>query len=249
MNRLAGLRRVYASPAEAAEACRRAGYVGHELPELRQIHLDWPQMISDYPVQLRLATIAGRRLFDFGGSVGNVHYAYGKRVAAVARWEWTVYDLPELVEAGRELARERGNTALRFTTELSAGRDCDLALFSGSLHYWEGSIAELFDRIGSLPPHVLINRSPMRDRGDDLNVIQSGHAAFPCRLRSRERLEAAFAALGYELVDHWTEPELAYRLTLLPDYSASGYHGFYFRLAAKAAAEPQARQAQAELAS
>ncbi|MGP6158691.1 MAG: methyltransferase, TIGR04325 family [Vulcanimicrobiaceae bacterium] len=248
LNRLSGLRRTYATFGEAAEACRRAGYVGHELPELRQIHLNWPRELSDYPVLLRLASVDGTKVFDFGGSVGNMYYSYAARLASLSRFEWTVYDLPPLVDAGLALARERGDTNLRFSSDLAAGRDCDIALFSGSLHYWEGTLAELFARMGSRPRHVIVNRSPMRDRGEHVVVVQTGLAAFPCRLLSRERLEAEFSALGYELVDWWREYTLSYQLTLLPEYSAQTYFGCYLRLAEPVAA-PSEQRHRASLAS
>ncbi len=238
LNGLSGTRRVYPSFAKAWEACRRSNDRSYEHnEELHQVFLDLPPRPSDYPVLVHLTEIGGGRTFEFGSSTGNIYYMY-RRLCPDFHWDWTGYDLPDVTEAGRALARERGETNLHFSDDIAAGRGCDLALFSGSLHYWEASIATFFSRLGSLPPHVIVNRSPLRRRGDDVVVIQRerGAFAFPCMLRSRERLVGEFTALGYELVDEWTEPGLSYGMPLLPEYSVPAYSGLYFRRTGDAAA-------------
>ncbi len=233
LNRLSGIRRVYPGFDQARNACRSTGSSGYEHnASLHDEQLELPVRPSDYPAMMHIATIAGRRLFEFGSSVGNVYYMYRPFLNSRWTWDWTGYDLPDVVEYGRDIARERGATALHFASELSAGSDCDLLLFSGSLHYWEEPITTFFDRLGTLPPHVIVNRSPVRERGENVVVVQRqrGSYAFPCMLRSRERIIEEFRCLGYELVDDWAEPGLCYQLPLLPEYSVKAYSGFYFRL-------------------
>lgn len=235
LNRLSGTRCVYASFGEAWEACRRRREPSYEHNEpLHNVFLELPPRPSDYPALVHFAAIGSGRAFEFGSSVGNVYYLY-RRLSRGWSWEWTGYDLPDVVRSGRDIARERGEKDLAFTTDLAAGRGCDVVLFSGSLHYWEDSIAEFFRRLGSLPPHVIVNRSPLRRRGANVVVIQRerGSYAFPCLVRSREGLTAEFADLGYELVDDWTEPGLSYVMPLLPEYSVPAYSGFYFRRTAE----------------
>ena len=73
---------------------------------------------KDYPVLFWLSAIFPdvRRLFNLGGNVGLEFYAYRKKLAFPDTLEWTVCEIPEIVDKGAELARERGEERLDFTT-------------------------------------------------------------------------------------------------------------------------------------
>jgi hypothetical protein len=64
-------------------------------------------LISDYPV-LYWMNQAGNdlKVLDYGGNVGNLYYAYRNHLKA-EKLEWTVSDLPMMIEAGRTIAKEK----------------------------------------------------------------------------------------------------------------------------------------------
>ncbi len=144
--------------------------------------------------------------------------------------EWTVYDIPAILQQGREIALDRGETGLCFTDFLADAAGCDVFLASGSLHYWEQSISDLLRQLECRPRHLIVNRSPFRESGPSFATVQVTHQyCVPCLVRSIADVEAEFADNGYDLIDRWTAAELFLSLPLHPGYSVAAYSGLYFR--------------------
>lgn len=229
-------RGIYESFDEAWTAARNGRHPGHEHPEAveRHVVLAAKPMPSDYAVLYWLNRIAGDiRLFDFGGNMGNVYYSCARYVSTVDRsLQWTVYDLPLVIEMAKELAVGQNGSVPRFTTTLQDAADANVLLISGTYHYWERDTAAFLDQFPKLPEHVLINRSPFYD--DDKEPVVSMQStlnfAFPIVVRNESEVLAGFAGKGYELVDRWTAAEYGHSMPFFPDLSVPTYSGFYFRL-------------------
>lgn len=231
---LLGFRRTFSSFAEAQAVASRYIPAGHEHPDEVTFHTAISDILreSDYPVLFLLAPIAStfRKVFDLGGSVGNILYAYKDHLEFSSSLTWLVYDLPFIRPAGERLAHKRGESRIRFTDSMRESSGADLLLASGSLHYFEQPLHELLRALEKLPNHVVINRSPF-SRGPDVITIQDNHSFLvPCKLHSRSKLLDGMKSLGYRLHMEWPVHERRLLLPLDPHLSARTYSGFYFRL-------------------
>jgi len=232
---LLGFRRTFASFAEAQSVA--ASYIpfGHEHPDEVTFHAAIADVLreSDYPVLFLLAPIAGelRRVFDLGGSVGNIFYAYASHLAFSPSMEWLVYDLPLIRPIGERLAKKRREPRIHFVNDLARANGADLFLASGSLHYFEQPLHEMLSSLSQLPHYVIINRTPV-SRGPDVITIQDNQSFLvPCKLHSRSTLISGMRSLGYRLNSEWPVHERKLLLPLDPQLSARTYSGFYFTLA------------------
>lgn len=215
---------------DAWKVAKRVRTAGHEHHAHAERLLWKPFRQSDYPVLFLLNAIQPKKVVDFGGSVGNLYYLYEPLIPVLRNTRWTVVELPEVVERGRAIARDRQVGNVVFTPELAGAGDApDVLLASGSLHFWEGSVQEFFQRLGNLPDHVIINRTPTSTYPDYLLIQLDEVLAVPCMVRNRDRFVADFIGLGYDLIDTWSEPGATMRCLLLPAYSVRSYSSFYFR--------------------
>lgn len=231
LQRLDRYHRAFPNFADAWAAAADRRYPGHDHPDAIENLLMLAQSLrpSDYAALYWLARIDDDlRVFDFGGNVGNLYYSY-RPYLSPRRLEWTSYDLPAIIASGRRIAAERGVDELRFSDRPQAPADTNVLLISGALHYWEGSIGELFERLESRPSHVLVNRTPVHETAAAFITLQrQDHFAVPCLVRNAGELIAAFTALGYTLVNRWSALELSLPLPLFPAQSVPAYSGFYF---------------------
>src|SRR5208282_5635484 len=141
LNGLSGIHGVFATLEESWSVARRANPAGHEAPGEIPLHFELSKSLraSDYAVLFWLSKIRVEELkiFDFGGNAGNLYYSYLPYLGGeFRRIVWNVFDLPVVMDRGREIAAERGATGLRFANSVEEAADCDVLLVSGALHYW-----------------------------------------------------------------------------------------------------------------
>jgi putative methyltransferase (TIGR04325 family) len=193
---------------------------------------------GDYPVLFWLQRLSagGLKVFDYGGSVGNVYHSYQPYLSSTDPIDWLVYDLPEVVDAGEEWVREKSLTGLHFTKSICPTTSDRILLISGALHYWEGDMRALMEQFSTPPDHILINRSPFHSTEPTFCIVQvvgerktGGDYAVPCMVRNSSELISQFAELGYDLVDQWKTPERYIFLPLFPRKSVDSYSGFYLK--------------------
>lgn len=214
---------------------RRAKVAAHEDPGEITIHLELSKSLraSDYSALFWLSKINAEELkvFDFGGNVGNLYYSYLPYLREVFRnIVWTAFDLPVVMDRGREIAAERGATGLRFACSVADAEGCDVLLVSGALHYWEQNVQAFLDQFPQQPKHVIVNRTPVHDyKPSFITVQRTPWCAFPCIVRNSTEIVNAFSARGYTLVDRWPALELSLNLPLFPCRTVPHYSGFYFR--------------------
>lgn len=233
LNRLSGLKSVYPSFKDAWTACQQTQRVQHQNSQL--VSDVFQQSVqtrpSDYPALFWLSRIAGGQplnVFDFGGGAGQSYYQYSRLLPTGMIGRWTILDLPAVIEQARLYAREQAAKSLHFAAALHDAAGNHVFHTAGAFHYWETSIADLVAQTGRMPDHVVINRSPFRDKGPSFHAVQRGHNwAVPCKIWNLQELAAEFAEAGYRLIDQWPVLEKSYRLALLPDFDAP-YRGVYF---------------------
>ena len=226
-------RNTFSSFAAAQSSASKYIAAGHEHPDEIRYHTSVADSIreSDYPVLFHLASIAPglRRVFDLGGHVGNLFYAYQHKLCLPPSLTWTVYDLPHKRPFAEKLAAERHETRIHFADNLAEANGSDVFIASGSLHYFDQPLHEILRALDSPPPHVFVNRTPF-STGNSLITVQDNRSYLvPCVLHSRPELISGMASLGYELISQWPVHERKLCVPLYPDLTAHTYEGFYFR--------------------
>lgn len=227
-------RRAYGSFAEAQERANKFIPAGHEHGDDLKIHTRLADRLreSDYPVLYYWRQISGppRVIFDFGGNVGNVFYAYDKALGFPADLKWLVYDIPEIRAAGRHLAQEKNESRISFVGSMENAAECDLFLASGSLHYFEQPLHELLRQLARLPRHVIANRTPVCEGPSIITIQDNKTYIVPSKIYNRKELIAGMEELGYRLKESWHVHELALQVPLYPESSCQTYSGFHFEL-------------------
>jgi putative methyltransferase (TIGR04325 family) len=209
--------------------------MGHENPENARLHLriNATARGSDYPVLFHMRPILPdvRRILDVGGNVGNLFYCYAKYLD-LSNLIWEVLDLPYNISEGRRLAKFLGQQGkLIFTDAWQDAAQADLAIISGSIHYFETPMYEIIAQFEQKPPYILINRAPLTE-GQEVAVVQeAGGYRVACMLYNRVRLISGFEKIGYELMDSWQANDLSFRLPGYPEHTVPAYTGLFFRLA------------------
>jgi putative methyltransferase (TIGR04325 family) len=228
-----GFRRAFPSFTAAQACASRYIQAGHEHPDEIRFHTASSDTVreSDYPVLFYLAPLASelRRVFDLGGNVGNLFYAYQHKIEFSPALLWTVYDLPVKKPLGEKLAADRAERRVRFASTLAEASGSDVFIASGSLHYFEEPLREILASLESPPKHIFINRTPCSTGPDVITVQDNRSYLVPCKLHSRTTLIAGMQALGYDLQAEWPVYERRLAVPTHPDLCANTYSGFYFR--------------------
>jgi putative methyltransferase (TIGR04325 family) len=228
----AGYNRVFPDLSSARAVAERYAERGHDSVENARILSDLMTTTrpSDYPVLLHLAglPLAGLRVFDLGGTLGNLFFLYDRYLGFPSTLSWTVHDLPHNMERGRDLAWRRGESRLHFTDDLHGASGFDVLLVSGALHYFDFTLAEYVTELAQRPRHVLVNRTPLVD-APTAATVQHTDVIVACRLLNRAELVAGMEKLGYQLIDSWRVLEFSIKLPYDPEYSVREYSGVYFR--------------------
>jgi putative methyltransferase (TIGR04325 family) len=234
LDKLLGYRRTFPSFSDAQQCASSYIRHGHEHPSEIQAHTHLADVIreSDYPVLFFLAPLAQQlgTVFDLGGNVGNLFYAYSQHLKFANSLVWMVYDLPEKKVFGEKLAAERNEHRIRFVDTLADASGTDLLIASGSLHYFDSSLSEMLGTLAEPPMRVVVNRSPV-SKGHELVTVQdNGDYLVPCKLHSAQQLVCGMQALGYELRASWPVHERSLWVPLFPELSSHQYSGFFFEL-------------------
>jgi putative methyltransferase (TIGR04325 family) len=227
-------RGVYRTFAEAYSTAPKTKPHGFNTPAYAKEYCDRRSKLFsfDYPVLFWLRSLVTETttIFDFGGHVGTHYYAYSKYIQYPPGMHWTVYDLPEMTQAGEELAREQGASNLRFTNRFENADGSNVLIAAGSIQYLESpTFAELLNRLNQKPQHLLINKVPLYD-GPEFVTLQNGNVAFhPQYVFNRAEFIAALRGIGYELIDSWDVDTHPCYIPFHPEQSFPSHSGMYFK--------------------
>lgn len=225
-------RGIFGSAAEAAASAPAGGVVGYDHPDPASLYRERLDQIypTDYPVLYWLTNLLGdlRTVFDLGGHVGVARYAYVRYLDFPQGLRWKVCDVQAVVEAGENLARERGMSGLTFTTDRNDASAVDLYHAAGVLQYLEEPLPEMLAALAEKPRHVLINLCAFTDRDPFVTLQNIGTAFCPYIIHRKADVFAGMGKLGYRLVDEWTNPGKSCVLPLDAERSLPHYVGAYF---------------------
>jgi putative methyltransferase (TIGR04325 family) len=227
---------IFPSWAAAMAAIPKGNPVGYDQSAATEIFSSYPTTLvrqSDYAVLLHLRNIArgGMRVVDVGGSIGSACYIALKYFPLPDDFEWVVFDVPAVLEAGRAVANREGEKSkpLRFVADLKETGKCDVFFSSGALQLIEDTLPDLLRKLPSLPEHVLINRIPVWEGEAVVTLNDMGFSLAPYNVFNRKQWVAAVEELGYRLVDDWACPESNFfSIRFRPRTRLRAYRGFYF---------------------
>ncbi len=225
-------RGVYASFAEAEASMPQGAVVGYDHAALAGLYRHRMEKAnqSDYAVLFWLKGILDEHsfLFDFGGHVGVSYHGWRKYLEYRPGMRWLVHDVPAIIKVGAELAAERPSAGLAFTSDLADAKGCTIFLAAGSLQYLDESLPAILARTGTLPRHLIVNKMPLYDGESFVTVQSSGRAFHPYRICNRDAFVAELVALGYRVVDDWTNREQHCEIPFTRGRDIDAYSGYYF---------------------
>jgi putative methyltransferase (TIGR04325 family) len=143
-----------------------------------------------------------------------------------------ICDVPAVVAAGRNLARECDAPHLDFTTEFADADGSDVLLTCGTLQYLPDDLAALLRPLRRRPRHVLVNRVPFSEQPTYYSVQNIGPTSCAYRIAEGRQFVDAMAGLGYETVDTWSCPESWFTVRRRPSLTVPSYTGYYLRIRA-----------------
>jgi putative methyltransferase (TIGR04325 family) len=205
--------------------------VGYDNPESAAMYLNHMQADPyDYPALFwldRLLRDGARSVFDVGGHVGIKYYAFKNYLNYVKDLQWTVCDVPAVVERGRKIAAKRAPEGqLRFTTEYADVLGTDILFASGAIQYLPMSLESWLGPLAKKPRWILLNTSAIHPHHSFFTLNSIGNAYCPYRVTSEAHLAQQMQALNYKAIDAWKTPGKG-RLDLpaQPEYSIEAYSG------------------------
>jgi putative methyltransferase (TIGR04325 family) len=223
----------YAAALAAVPKKRKVGYDNKESSNMYPYLLDFTK-ISDFAALFYLSQLAkpGYRIFDFGGNTGVLYYNYQRRWTMPDNLQWTVCDVPAVIEAGREFARRRPSQGLRFTPNFEDAAGADLLFTSGTVQYLPETLAELLSKLGDAKPrHILANRTALWDGPTFVTLQSLGPVVCPYRVQNRKEFVAGLEALGYRVKDAWECPESGINVRWHIRHRIKGYAGVFLERA------------------
>lgn len=189
--------------------------------------------VSDYPLVYWLARLfeqGCRQVFDLGGNIGVTYYGFDRYLRYPDDLRWQVLDMPVVMAAGRDWAREHDPAGrLGFAEAPEQADGADILLSSGALQYLDYSLPELLQRLARPPRHVLLNLTPVHPSRGYFTLQNLNFAVCPYRIMARPELVAGMEALGYRLVDEWRSQERNLSVPFETGYAIDNYSGFHFQ--------------------
>jgi putative methyltransferase (TIGR04325 family) len=228
-NRFRGVYADFPSAEAAVPAGKRVGYDYDELAGMYRLRMQ-KACESDYAVLFWLRPLIGpaTRIFDFGGHVGVSYYGWQDYLRFPPTLRWQVYEVPAIARGGTALAHERGATQLGFTSELADGRDSTVLLAAGSLQYVDRSVGQILADMGTRPAHLVVNKLPLYEGKTFVTVQSTGRAFHAYRIQNREEFVEGVKALGYRVVDDWSNREQHCEIPFTRGRDVAAYSGYFF---------------------
>jgi putative methyltransferase (TIGR04325 family) len=226
-------RGLYASFEEARAHAPKSIPLGYDHQAIALGYKDQKFIASDYPAAfwLREALREGATVFDLGGSVGTSFYTWQDYFDYPHDVRWLICEVPSVARAGEQLALEKRENRLRFTSRFEEAEGANCLLASGCLQYIETSIADSLKRLAQPPQHLVLNRLPLHGRRECVTLQNIRWAVSPYRVFQRDRFIGELEALGYVVVDAWTVPDHSCWIPFFPENSVESYSGLYMRQA------------------
>lgn len=217
------------SEAECADSTKSVS-VGYDHPGMESVSLEimTKTWTSDYPVLFWLSRVLRdqKGLFDLGGHIGTKYRAWRAYLNLPNDFIWTVCDLPNIVQAGKNLSADFPQ--LQFTTDRAAASGQHVLLTSGALQYADFDLNDVLNELPVKPIHILINKIPCHSQANVFTLEKIGDSVVPYRIFDSTGFIDKLQDMGYALVDQWTVQESCVRVPFT-NLGEPVHFGFYLR--------------------
>ena len=226
---------------QAAQSAPQGLKLGYDNQESASIPYTSAISPRDYPAMfwlLRSLNDGMRTIFDLGGHTGVKYYAFRRTMSFPNDLQWTVCDVPAVVERGQQMAADRapeGN--LRFTDNYALAGRHDILFASGSLQYLPVTLSDLLKGLETLPARIVVNTTPIHDTHSFFTLNSIGTAFCPYRIQARAAFIASVTALGYRKLDEWENVGKGLQIPGHSDHDVAAYSGFCFERTQQVAAK------------
>jgi putative methyltransferase (TIGR04325 family) len=221
----------------SAPKSKSIGYNNADLAEEYRNNIVHANIIQsyDYPMLFWLKSIFDDikneyvSIFDFGGNIGIHFYAYQKHIKYPEQLCWRVFDVPEIIKSGIELAKSRPSNQLEFTSEDSHIEDQDIFIASGSIQYVK-DLSSLLNPFTKKPRHLLLNRIPLYEGEQFVTLQNGGEVFYPQYVFNKSIFIENLTKIGYDLIDLWEDRLDSCIIPFRPKKSIPFYYGCYLKL-------------------
>ncbi len=228
---------IYDTHAIAMNTAKANALAGYDHDEISNVSFEQMCKLApwDYPILYWAKNLLphSKTLLDAGGHMGTKYRAFQPYLDFPDNFTWIIYDVPAIVNAGRNKAREEGLTELQFVDQIEDCGPIDLCLGSGLLQYLDIPVSQLLGQLTELPVHILFNKVAFHRQGPLFTLERIGKSLVPYQMRNEAEFLDEMQTVGYELVDRWAIPSLAHKIDTHPELGRSENAGFYFRLITK----------------
>ena len=220
-----------------ADSAPESRPIGYDHPEPATMYRQRMKQLyaTDYPVLFWLSHLfqnGGHRLFELGGHVGVSYYSYQKVLSFPSDLQWTIHDVPAVMDRGRALAKNVDDLGrLRFAPAFSDAVGADVFLAMGVLQYLPNTLSERLSELSALPRVLLINLTPRHPDKAYFTLQSIGTAFCPYRIDREQDFVASLQKLGYQMRDAWINPAKSCEIPFYPEYSLDYYRGYHFQRA------------------
>jgi len=217
---------------QAAQSAPQGLKLGYDNQESANIPYTSAISPRDYPAMfwlLRSLNDGMRGIFDLGGHTGVKYYAFRRTMNFPKDVQWTVCDVPAVVERGKQMALDRapeGN--LRFTDQYGMASQHDILFASGSLQYLPVTLSDLLKGLETMPERIVVNTTPIHESRSFFTLNSIGTAFCPYRVQAKADFIASVTALGYRKLDEWENVGKGLQIPGHSDHDVAAYSGFCF---------------------
>ena len=209
--------------------------VGDETPRRRHERRDDLPILLEQPstfaVMLWLGKLVkpGTSIVDVGGASGLSYWHFRDYFDLPDETKWTVVDVPEMASRGKALAQRTGALGLEFTDRIESISNCDVLISLGCLQYMSPDAFNRFVDLAARAQTVIINKMPLID-GPDFWTLQSlGSTSGTYWIANRDAFVRRFQAVGLEIADAWTVPELTIDIPFAPERHVGSLRGLVLK--------------------
>jgi putative methyltransferase (TIGR04325 family) len=145
-----------------------------------------------------------RTVFDLGGHAGIKYHAFKRVLNYPSGMRWRTCDVAGVIQAGREIAAERGiGEELSFTSDYKEASGFDVLFIAGTLQFLPERLPELLAALPVKPRRIILNTTTVHPERTIYTVHSIGFGFCPYRIQKYDDLIAELVQGGYSRRDVW----------------------------------------------
>jgi putative methyltransferase (TIGR04325 family) len=170
-------------------------------------------------------------VFDLGGHAGIKYYAFRRVLNYPTGMRWKTCDVAGVIQAGREIAAERGiGEELSFTSDYKEASGFDVLFISGCLQFLPERMPQILAALPVKPKRIILNTTTVHPERTIFTVHSLGFGFCPYRIQKYDELMAELVEAGYVRRDAWRNEGKLIEVPFVDGGDAAYYAGCCFDL-------------------